>query len=226
MSYDSELATYYKNLLIIQYSGKDKAAATIQALVEKVIIFDLLSSIQDGFDPDTAVGAQLDIIGKYVGVSRELYMSLSDDDYRFLIKMAIVKNSSNGSLKEIDYLFNYFFSGEIIVFDNYDMSIVITYESNLSSIITIANTNGLIPKPAGVSLTLTVLTDVINEIWYTRVTINNSDLTMSYNQATETMTITGTDIIYDMYIIGYDTYAIGYDTYMIGTDSEQATITY
>lgn len=61
---------YYKNLLIIQYHEKDKAKATIEALVSAVLANGIVLDVDTGFNIDTAVGVQLDIIGKYVGVDR------------------------------------------------------------------------------------------------------------------------------------------------------------
>lgn len=65
-----ELKDYYSNTLIIQYNGKPKAKATIEMLVDLVFDNAILNQIQDAFDWKTAVGKQLDIIGKWVGVSR------------------------------------------------------------------------------------------------------------------------------------------------------------
>jgi hypothetical protein len=228
MSENSNLIEYYKNLLILQYSGLTKASATIQAIAEKIILYDLLVSIRDGFNIDTAVGKQLDILGKYTGVSRELYSSLSDEDYRFLIKMAIVKNSTNGSLKEIDDLFTLFFDSQIIVFDNQDMSITITYDPAISSIITVAKTNRIIPKPAGIKIILTPFSDVVNSVWYTKITTNNSDLIITYDS--EIMIITGTDIYYGLFVIGTGSdngvISTGTGNDVIGTNDQTAYIVY
>lgn len=68
-----ELLNYYANLLIIEYNGKPKAKATIELLTKLVLGFTdipLLLQIQNSFDWKTAKGNQLDIIGKWVGVSR------------------------------------------------------------------------------------------------------------------------------------------------------------
>ena len=68
-----ELLKYYANLLIIQYNGKPKAKATIELLTKITYGFSenpLLLQIQDSFDWKTATGNQLDIIGKWVGVTR------------------------------------------------------------------------------------------------------------------------------------------------------------
>lgn len=67
---------YYSNTLIVQYHDKPKAKQTIEMLVELVYSNMLLMQIRDAFDWKTAVGEQLDIIGKWVGVSRVFNINL------------------------------------------------------------------------------------------------------------------------------------------------------
>lgn len=63
---------YYVNLLLAQYRGAEKARANI-AIYAKQAIFDMFElAVQNGFDVDTAAGAQLDILGKYVGIPRNI----------------------------------------------------------------------------------------------------------------------------------------------------------
>lgn len=64
------LKNYYSNLLIIQYNGKPKATATIKLLVALLYANMILMQIRDGFDWRTALEAQLEIIGKWVGVNK------------------------------------------------------------------------------------------------------------------------------------------------------------
>lgn len=71
-----QLYEYYTNLLIIQYHDKPKAQAHIRFLVDLVFANVILLQIQDAFDWKTAVGAQLDIIGKWVGITRTYNGSL------------------------------------------------------------------------------------------------------------------------------------------------------
>lgn len=66
----NEVLNYYANLLIVQYNGKKKATATIKAVIKLVLANLLALQIRDGFNWETAVGVQLDIIGKWVGVTR------------------------------------------------------------------------------------------------------------------------------------------------------------
>lgn len=63
----------YQDLLIIQYANKPKASATVALFVSQYKkVFDLLESFEGAFDLDTATGKQLDIIGKIVGISRNI----------------------------------------------------------------------------------------------------------------------------------------------------------
>ncbi|MCX5794966.1 MAG: DUF2612 domain-containing protein [Elusimicrobia bacterium] len=69
----SELIAYYASLLIIQYRMKPKAQATVVLMAAEAIADQLFSAVRDGFDVLTAVGAQLDILARYVGAQRGLY---------------------------------------------------------------------------------------------------------------------------------------------------------
>lgn len=68
-----ELIDYYKNLLIAQYATKTRARATVGAFVGEAVASDIQNQVRGAFDLDTAVGAQLDILGTYIGVSRLVY---------------------------------------------------------------------------------------------------------------------------------------------------------
>lgn len=64
------LITYYANLLILQYRTKTKAPETIKALIRTLMVFDLIREVENGYDVDTSIGDQLDILAKYVGADR------------------------------------------------------------------------------------------------------------------------------------------------------------
>lgn len=66
----TQLEKYYQNLLIIQYNGKPKASATVKLYVDLLLMNVLLLQIRDAFDWKTSIGAQLDIIGQWVGIDR------------------------------------------------------------------------------------------------------------------------------------------------------------
>ena len=66
----NEIVAYYANLLIIQYNGKPNATALITLMVDELIANGILLDVRDGYNLDTAVGTQLDVLGKYIGVNR------------------------------------------------------------------------------------------------------------------------------------------------------------
>lgn len=202
-----QLKDYYSNLLIVQYNGKPKAQAHIKFLVDLVFANVLLLQIQDAFDWRTAVGVQLDIIGKWVGVSRNYngsllwgntYLSypksndlvpmdetdalqhgysdystfetdtgnvltyknlgyveqqLSDDDYRTVIGLKIIKNNINHTAKNIDdAIWEYFNEQVYTTWD--DFEITYHYPASLTTIIEVCNYKNVLPAPTGVSIVL------------------------------------------------------------------------
>lgn len=65
-----ELVDYYVNTIIIQYHNKPKAQATIRLLADTILSQGIIWDVMNGYNVDTAIGKQLDIIGKYVGIDR------------------------------------------------------------------------------------------------------------------------------------------------------------
>lgn len=167
-----ELIDYYADLLIIQYKGKPKAYATIQTLVEPVVMDQLPAQIQDAFNltgADTAVGAQLDILGKYAGVTRSGNgftgpITLTDADFLSFITMAIIRNNSESSLYAIDVLLNQFFPGTVLAFDNQNMQMNYLISSALGTqdLIQLFVTEELLPRPMGVELALVIYAPIID----------------------------------------------------------------
>lgn len=110
--------------------------------------------------PYTAIGAQLDVIGKYVGVSRTGYglftpttiITLDDTDFLTLIKMAIIKNSSGSSLATIQAYIYEFFAGEMLVYDStlMFMTFVISDLVGSEDLLQLFITEGLLPVPMAV----------------------------------------------------------------------------
>lgn len=157
----TELINYYANLLIIEYIGKSKAYATIQALVKMVIMDQLPLAVQNAFNMDgTAVGVQLDILGKYAGVTRNgtslsgLAITLDDADFFKLIQMSIITNSEGSDLFTIEQLLNNAFPGQIFVFDHKMMRLSYLINTSIGSqdLLQLFITEGLLPKPMGVQL--------------------------------------------------------------------------
>ena len=198
---NESLIAYYVNLLIIQYNNKPKARAHIQAIITALMIYDIAIAVRDGFNLETAIGKQLDILSKIIGVSRtvtgasftrnyfgyalytdtapfkfsgyadytainvdeqfRLYVEdnralfdLNDTELRMMLKMQIIKNNSNGSMKAIDDLLDAFFPGQVIFNERYPMGETFIFQEGLRRLATIAQAEDLLPRPSGVNLTV------------------------------------------------------------------------
>lgn len=78
---NDELVEYYRDLLIIQYNSKPKASGFMRAVLNVIMIYDLIIAVRDGYNIDTAIGNQLDILGKYVGAKRYIPGTVFARDY-------------------------------------------------------------------------------------------------------------------------------------------------
>jgi hypothetical protein len=79
---------YYAGLLITQYRGLPRASATTAILSKQAVGDMLINSVASAFNLRTAVGAQLDIIGKYVGITRYQQASVSSQPWWGYIRYA------------------------------------------------------------------------------------------------------------------------------------------
>lgn len=66
-----ELKDYYKNLLIFQFVALAKARATVGAFAGEAIADQIIEQVRDGFDLDTAVGVQIDMMATYRNAPRK-----------------------------------------------------------------------------------------------------------------------------------------------------------
>lgn len=76
MAYETEMTNieeYYANLLILQYRNKPKARATVKIGADIYLGDGLFFELNDILNIDTAQGAQLDLIGKILGVPRNIF---------------------------------------------------------------------------------------------------------------------------------------------------------
>lgn len=214
MSENENLIEYYKELLIIQYNDKPKAKATIDALVRASMIFDVANKVRDGFNIETAVGKQQDILGKYLGTPRVItgtsfsrdyfgfaeygasapfdfypllkygqeapdaqfrnytestqsLLALNDEEYRIIQKLAVVRNNSNASVKDIDDILFQLFGAECYFIDRMNMTVVsYMVGEKWARLFNIAKSTGLLPNPAGVGTGLIVVPDINNIFAY------------------------------------------------------------
>jgi hypothetical protein len=85
MSVDPVLK-YYSDLLIRQYKTGAKAVQTVQLMADQSYIDGFALEESLCFDLDTAVGNQLTILGKIVGVPRTVYILNSTHNYEDFIR--------------------------------------------------------------------------------------------------------------------------------------------
>lgn len=154
----TERQQYYCNLLIQQYKNKPKAEATIKYLTSLLFLNDIFSQIGEKYKVDSAVGKQLDNLAIPMGINRIHENALmNDDDFRILIKLKIIKNNSTASTIEVvNNLYN-FFSNNIIVDDNLQMSYIYFINPAFSNVILAAIQKDIIPVPMGVGLQYVIL---------------------------------------------------------------------
>jgi hypothetical protein len=68
-----EILEYYSGLLIVQYRGKEKAINTTRVFANQSVCDGIMEAEKICFDLDTALGAQLTVLGKIIGVERNVY---------------------------------------------------------------------------------------------------------------------------------------------------------
>ncbi len=151
-------------LLVVESSSLDTGSPTITETDDV-----LLTQIQNAFNIDDALGDQLDVLGDYVGVTRTAQTSsgpitLDDDDFRVLIRMAVLTNSAQSDLSSIqDFLFA-FFNGQMRVFDyqNMRMNYMMTTDLGSIDLVEMFIAQGLLPRPMGVQLSIIFAPDINN----------------------------------------------------------------
>lgn len=131
--------------------------------------------VQAGFNliaPGTAVGVQLDVLGKYAGVTRtgqgfSGQITLNDTDFLSLVRIAIIKNSSGSSLAEIQQLIFTYFANQILVFDyqNMQMSFLVSTSIGSTDLLQLFITEGLLPKPMAVQVGVIIYSPVIDQFF-------------------------------------------------------------
>lgn len=148
-------AQYLVSLLIVQFHNKPKAKATIEAL-GKMFPVDLVLAIRDAFSIDTAAGAQLDVLAKYVGATRFYthtdgeIITLSDDELRILVKFACICNTSNMSQYDLDTSLYNFFGRSVRASSNGNMAITFFVRADSEIAVDAAIQQRVLPVPAGV----------------------------------------------------------------------------
>lgn len=105
-----ELKQYYRNLLIIQYHNQPKAQANIEAFVQLLFADGMILDVINGYDVNTAVGIQLTVLGKYVGIDRVQYGVVPERSYFCLVDDSIApEDNVLGFTDGENFIFGYFY---------------------------------------------------------------------------------------------------------------------
>ena len=118
MDYNLELQNikdWAKNLLIVQYSQAKKNQALIEVLVDLIFANNLPLKIRDlCLNVDESVGAQLDVVGKWVGIDRYYNgIDLWEQDYTALVNY---ENISSGTYEQ--------WQGGFSTFENFENHVI------------------------------------------------------------------------------------------------------
>lgn len=85
----ASLIAYYVALLIFQYNQQPNAMATIELFISELMAEGIIFDVQQAYNltGETAVGVQLDVLGKYAGVDR-FYSELVLTNYFAMVTYA------------------------------------------------------------------------------------------------------------------------------------------
>ena len=159
---------FYLDLVTSEHSTKPKYMAWLSVLLTPLIdAIKLNEDVKKAFDLNTAIGAQLNIIGKWLEQPRQVDFQptdgsssvLNDNYYRTVLKAKVVKNQWKGTISNFYSFWNVLFKGQplqIYLVDNQDMEpVAIIWSSSVDQMMQdlIAN-NYIVPKPAGLGLTV------------------------------------------------------------------------
>lgn len=192
---------YYKDLLIIQYENKEKARSEVGLHITTLLANDIISKVQDGYDIDTAIGVQLDVLGKYIGKDRLFEASeLSDENYRFVLKLRILQNNIDHSHKSIDDGLFAFFGDSLIMSAGTNMTIIYFVDSANLNKASIAFSKEVLPRPMGVSITGLIERNkkLFGFTNYNRSSV--SDLSTGFTNYTDGFTKSGESLNYEKVI--------------------------
>ena len=150
---------YYSDLLIAQYANKPKAVAHMQLLIDKLLDNNAIGQIENAFNLDTAIGKQLDVVGKYIGLDRYVSdvgingdnIAMTDDEYRLLLKLQVIQNYSTHSFESIDNSV-YAFFGVTLIPSYGIMTMVYFADTAIIDTVLLGVRKNVLPSPMGVGI--------------------------------------------------------------------------
>lgn len=157
------LRDYYIDLVTPEHKAKPKYKSMLDALLKpNDDIFDLCIVFDSEFDIYTATGSQLDILGQFIGVSRQVSYDptvgdssiLNDDLYRIVLLSTLFKNGWRGGTDDLNESWKTIMpSINLGIIDHQDMTMdAFVVGSMNQSLIDLINKGYIIPKPLGVGV--------------------------------------------------------------------------
>ena len=173
---DDAVLDGYRRLLTSEYKTRPKLTSWLLWLISEGLVYNsVLQEILDAFNLDTAVGAQLDTLGKIAGVGRLLnfYPSggespvMDDDTYRLVIKARLLQNVWKGNLAELYDAWSVLFPGISLQIQDLQsqsegdaMTYNVVISGEFTSLMRELIVNGyIVPKPEGVRINNLLITD-------------------------------------------------------------------
>jgi hypothetical protein len=155
---------YYLGLVTSQYANSKKFNKLLYVLLKKFDdVSQVLVNMDTALDLDSAVGAQLDMLGATVGAFRTVDFQpsngvspiLDDATFRIYIKAKIATNQWDGTIVSLYPIWKQLFpNGTIVIIDNQNMTADLTLTGSFTSIIQDLITHGyIVPRPEGVLYT-------------------------------------------------------------------------
>jgi hypothetical protein len=171
---------YYTSLLSSEYVNSPKLNALLLVLLRKFDdVTNCMVNLDTALDLDSAVGAQLDMLGTIAGVGRTLTFQpsfgvssvLDDATYRTCIKAKIAQNQWDGTIDSLYAVwYKLFPSATIVIADNQDMTATLFIGGLPSSILLdliagyavggattgVIRSSLIVPRPEGVQYSFSV----------------------------------------------------------------------
>ena len=160
--------SFYLDLITSEHASKSKFKSWVEILLTPFIdCINLNDDIKKAFDLNTAVGTQLDILGKILVQPRQMTFQptdgsspiLNDYYYRMVLKAKVINNQWKGTISNFYQYWQVLFEGQplnIYLIDNQQMEpAIVVWSSQVDQMVQDFLTHNLIvPKPAGLGLTV------------------------------------------------------------------------
>lgn len=137
--------TKYQRLITSYHQSKPRFYDHISLITHPLINLQRMTNgLLEDFDLDAAVGNQLDVLGLWIGINREVVtpivgngieptegsLRLDDETYRTVLRAKIQANHWDGTLETLDGIYQSIFTDgqvKVLAIDNFDMTMTIYF---------------------------------------------------------------------------------------------------